>query len=171
MNDRKNLWVWVGVAVVVLVVVIGIITWFVHRGQKPQLGPVPMHAPEGQVVAGFPQDLVMGAKTASSGAESFFSGITNSYSIGYSSSTNQYTAEWTSSSTPAALYAKYQDYMTKNGWTVTNHADTTALKGIYATNASSSVISVVIVPLVPATQSKGSKVTATYTNTVQSVGQ
>jgi hypothetical protein len=155
MKDQKNLWVWVGVAVVVLVAVAAGVTWFLHRGQSTQMGPVPVHAPAGQVVDGFPKALILGAASSSSD-------ITNSYSINYSTSTNQYTAEWTSTSTPAALYAEYQTYVVDNGWTITNHVDTATLKGIYAMNASSSVINVVIVPQSQTAQNKGSKVNVSY---------
>ena len=165
MKDQKNLWVWVGVVVVVIVAVAVGVTWFFGRSPSAPTGPVPVHAPMGQVIEGFPQDLILGTATSSGAGTNFFAGITNSYSINYSSSINQYTAEWVSSSTPAALYAQYQDYITNNGWTVTNNADTTELYAIYATNASSSVINIVIIPQSQAAQGasdKGSKVTVSY---------
>lgn len=152
MNEsRKSVWVWVGIAVVVIVVVWGGVYWFIHRGST---GPVPVHAPAGQVITGFPQDLILGTATGS--AQSAVS-VTNSYSIRYSSSTNQYTANWISSSTAADLYSQYQSYASANGWKVINHADTATLKAVYAVNGSSS-INVVIVPQT----SGGSAVTATY---------
>lgn len=166
MNDKKNLWVWIGVAVVVVAVIVAVVVWFVNRGQAPQQAAVVpvVHAPAGQVIAGFPQQMILGVSTSSSatsGAASFFSGITDSYSIGYSTSTNQYTAEWVSSSTIAALYKQYQDYVTKNGFTIINHADTATLKSIYATNPIS-VVNIVITPQSSVGQNKGSKIIVSY---------
>jgi hypothetical protein len=107
-----------------------------------------VHAPTGQLITGFPKELILDDASQ----------MNNSYSINYSSSTNQYTAEWVSSSSLASLYAKYQAYAPANGWTVMNHANLPTLKGVYATNASTSVaMNVIITP-----QGKGSKVTITY---------
>jgi hypothetical protein len=169
MNERKNLWVWVGVAVVVIAAIVAGVVWFINRGKAPQTGPVPVHAPTGQVVVGFPQQLILGtptSSTATSGASSFFAGITNSYSINYSTSTNQYTAEWTSSSTLASLYKQYQNYVAQNGLTIVNHIDTASIKGIYATNASSAV-NIVIAPQSQVAPTKGSKITVSYVSTAQ----
>jgi hypothetical protein len=175
MNYRKNPWVWVGVAVVVIIIVIAVVMWIVGREKRSLTGPVPVHAPAGQVVAGFPQQLILGAATSSasssanvtsSGVSSFFGGITNSYSIDYSTSTNQYTAEWVSSSTLASLYKQYQDYVAKSGLTIVNHIDAASMKGIYATNASSAV-NIVITPQSQAALAKGSKVTVSYVSTAQ----
>jgi hypothetical protein len=156
MNNRKNLWVWIGVAVVVIVLVVAVVVWFINRGQAPQKGPIPVHAAVGQVVAGFPQELILG--TATSSSDGSVAGVTNSYSINYSSSTNQYTAEWVSSSTPAALYTQYQNFMAQNGWTITNHADTPTLKGVYAVNTSTVATANVVIVL----SGTGSKVTVSY---------
>jgi hypothetical protein len=155
MNDRKNLWVWVGIVVVVIVAGAGTIIWVVNREQTPQTGPIPVHAPVGQVVAGFPQELILGVAT--SGTEGSVAGVTNSYSINYSSSTNQYTAEWNSSSTLVALYTQYQSYIAANGWTIINQADYPTLKGIYAMNSSMAAVNIVIV-----SENAGSKVTVSY---------
>lgn len=164
------MWMWIGVAAAV-VVIAAVAIWFFYGRQKAYLGPAPVHAPEGQVVDGFPRQLILGTPTsttttsavASSSMEVFFAGITNSYSINYSTSTNQYTAEWLSSSTPATLYKQYQSYIEKNGWTITNHNDLATFKSIYATNASSGV-NIVLVPQSKTSTStnKGSKVTVTY---------
>ena len=167
MNDRKGLWVWVGVAVVVIAIAWGGVYWFMHRSGPQAAAPLPVHAPAGQVVAGFPQDLVPGPSSTSStnGTPGILAGITNSYSINYSSSTNQYTAEWVSASSTATLYTAYTAYVTKNGWTITNHMDSPSLKGVYAVNASSS-LNIVITPQ-PSAQGR-SKVSVTY---VSGMGQ
>jgi len=167
MNDQKNKWIWVGVAVVVVAVVVAVVIWFMGGEQGPNLGPIPVHAPTGQVIEGFPKGLILGTAPSSGTVTDFFAGITNSYSINYSSSTNQYTAEWISSSTLAALYAQYRAYLADNGWTITNHADTAVIKFIYATNASSSIVNIVITPQEKGAPSKGSKVIASYVSTAQ----
>lgn len=149
MKDPKTVWAWVGGAIVVVAVVAGI-AWHFYGGahKLAATGPVAVHAPTGQLVPGFPPSLVLGTSSQ----------VSNSYSINYSTSTNQYTAEWVSSSSIAALYAKYQTYAAANGWTITNHADYPTLKGLYATNASSSAaMNVIITP-----QGNGSKVTLSY---------
>jgi hypothetical protein len=161
MDKKRDIWVWVGVIVVIVVVIGAFIAWFLRSGVPQPSAPVPVHAQAGQVVSGFPLSLILGAATGTDGAPG---GVTNSYSITYSSSTKQYTAEWTSTSTPAALYAAYDAYITAHGWTLTNHADTAAFKGLYAVNGSSS-LNVVLMPLsgsgAPAA-SGGSKVSVSY---------
>jgi hypothetical protein len=148
MKDPKVVWAWVGGAIVVIVVAAGVV-WHFYGTQKPvNTGPVAVHAPVGQLVPGFPPSLILDSAAQ----------VNNSYSINYSTSTNQYTAEWVSSSTIASLYAKYQAYAAANGWTITNSADYPTLKGLYATDASSSAAMNVIIT----TQGTGSKVTISY---------
>jgi hypothetical protein len=107
-----------------------------------------VHATAGQLIPGFPRQLVLDSAAT----------VSNSYSINYSASTNQYTAEWVLSSSLASLYVEYQSYAKANGWTISNHADLPTLKGIYATNASSTAaMNVIITP-----QGKGSTVTVSY---------
>lgn len=160
MNTKRDLWVWVGVIVVVVVAIGLIVTWFLHSGAPQPSAPVPVHAQAGQVVSGFPMGLVIGAATGTDGSPA---GVTNSYSITYSSSTKQYTAEWTSRSTPAELYAAYKAYIAAHGWTLTNQANTAAFMGLYAVNGSSS-LNVVLMPLsgsgAPGTG--GAKVSVSY---------
>jgi hypothetical protein len=88
-------------------------------------GPTPSYAPKGQLVSGFPQELILDSAAQ----------VSNSYSIHYSAALDLYAAEWNSSSSMASLYASYQDYFSKNHWTITNKAaSNAALRGIYATN-------------------------------------
>lgn len=145
------MWVGVGVVVVVIALIAGGLYWFMHRGGAPAY--LPVHAPAGQVVSGFPQELILDAPTGTSSGPG---GITNSYSINYSSRANQYTAEWDSSSTPARVYADYGAYATAHQWRITNLVDQESFKGIYAVMASSS-INMVVVP-----NGTGSAVTLTY---------
>ena len=53
-------------------------------------------------------------------AANWAAAISGSYSINYSSSTNQYTAQYDSSNTLVSLYNSYKTYFGTNGWMVTN---------------------------------------------------
>lgn len=137
-----------------IAILAGIILCARFGGGQPSPGTIvasspssPLFAPKGQLVTGFPQDLILDSNAAVSG----------SYSIQYSSSTNQYTAEWNSSSSMSDLYNDYKQYLPAHGWAITNDlAQNASSRGIYAQNASSDV-SVVIVP-----QDSGSAATVTY---------
>ncbi len=134
MKNPKVLWAWICGVIIVVALVAGV-AWYFYSATKSTTGPMAVHAPAGQLIPGFPQGLILDSAAQPD----------NSYSIGYSSSTNQYTAEWNSSSSLATLYAEYQSYAKMNGWTITNQADGPTFKGIYATNASSSAaVNVVI---------------------------
>lgn len=142
--------------VVAVVIFVGIIWYALLEGLRPlpgttsaplaQPGAVAF-APEGELVAGFPKQLIFDNGAAMNG----------SYSINYSSSTNQYTAAWNSSSSMESLYEAYGAYLPAHGWTILN--DVTKFptsRGLYARNASSDV-SVAIIA-----QRSGSQVIVTY---------
>lgn len=131
MNSAKNVWVWVGVAVVVIAVVVAFV-W--HPGAKPASpsGPVPVFAPQGQLTPNFPKQLMLDPEAQ----------VSTSYAINYDPTTNQYTAEWTSSSSLASLYGDYQKYFADNGWTITNQSGATAaskLAVLYAATTTANV--------------------------------
>jgi hypothetical protein len=68
--------------------------------------------------------------------------VSTSYSINYDPTTNQYTAEWTSSSSLATLYGDYQTYFGNNGWTITNQSGAKAaskLAVLYAATTTANV--------------------------------
>lgn len=113
--------------------------------KKPAVG-VPVYAEKGELVSQFPSALILD-KTAV---------VSDSYSINYSTTTNQYTAEYNSSSTVTALYNDYQSYLSKNGWTIigslTTHPTFDAISAAKGTDQLQVVIS---------TQNKGSHVTIT----------
>ncbi len=89
------------------------------------MGPAPVYAPQGQMIAGFPTGLILDHNVKA----------TNSYAINYSSSTNLYVVQWDSSSSVAALYNAYLAYLPANGWTITNRfTDRPDLRGFYAVN-------------------------------------
>lgn len=142
--------------VVAVVILAGIIWYALLAGLRPSPGTASMpsaqpgataFAPKGELVPGFPQQLILDGNAAISG----------SYSISYSSTTNQYTAEWNSSSSMTSLYNTYKQYLTANGWTITNdNTQYPNLRGLYAQSASSDVSVALIV------QGSGSQVSVTY---------
>jgi hypothetical protein len=129
MNDSRRIWVWVGVVIVVVVVVL-IFVWKPSR--KPAFSPIPVYAPQGQLVPQFPKGLILDSNAAISG----------SYSINYSSSTNQYTAEYDSSSSLATLYGKYKTYFENNGWVIKNISKVNAASKIGVVYAATSSVNV-----------------------------
>jgi len=139
----------VGVAAVVVGAFL-IATWKPQQSQNVQTAAgMPVFAPQGQVVPNFPQELILDANPS----------ITGSYSINYSSSTNQYTAEWNSSTSADTLVAKYQSYFAANGWTATlNPSASSFLHSISASKDTAEVL----VTIVDQGQGKGSQDTVTY---------
>lgn len=143
--------------VAAVAVILGII-WYVSLlkwpsapAAPPSTSPFalgsPAFAPKGELIPGFPKSLILDNGAA----------INGSYSINYSSSTNQYTAEWNSSSSMGSLYEAYKTYLPAHGWDILN--DITKYptsRGLYARNASSDV-SVAIIG-----QGNGSQVVLTY---------
>jgi len=145
-NRKGNIWVWVGIVIVVVIVVL----LFVWKPTKaPTVVPpgTPVHAPQGQVVAGFPQNLILDNAAQ----------VGNSYSVNYSSSTNQYTAAWNSSSSLTVETAAYQKYLQANGWKVTpNPVRQATIRALSASNSAA----ILLVNIVA--QGTGSQVTVTY---------
>lgn len=144
MNDSKRTWAWVGVVVVVVIVIV----WAVWASMpKTPSGPQPVFAPQGQLVPQFPKSLILDNSAA----------VNGSYSINYSTSTDQYTAEFNSSSSMASLYSEYTQYLSANGWMITNSSTMySTSRGLYASNASSDVAVGIV------SQTGGSQVTITY---------
>jgi hypothetical protein len=146
MKDPKRVWVWVGVVVVVIVVLAWIL-WRLTPQQQIQSVPVTTFAPRGQLVPQFPSSLVLDPSAVVSG----------SYAINYSSSTNQYTAQYGSSDTVTALYKNYTSYLISNGWTISGSLTTIPTLDVISAAQGSNQLQVMI-----ATKSKGSQVTITY---------
>lgn len=112
------------VAVVVVALMIGLAGWLSFSRQS---SPRMTLAPQGELISGFPKTLILDNAAA----------IADSYTIGYSPNLNQYTASWVSSSSMDGLYARYLQYFTANGWTITNSStNITAFRGIYAVTSS-----------------------------------
>src|SRR6267142_910019 len=128
---NKNAWVWVGIAVVILAALVAVFYKRTPATPPSTTNPPgeqvnPVYAAKGQVVSGFPQNLIL-----DSGAT-----VNSSYSINYSDTTNQYTAQWTSPKSVAAVYTEYQTYLPANGWTIANQASVKTAATIYAKDAS-----------------------------------
>lgn len=151
MNPSRKVWVWIGAVaaaiVVVAVIVAAVMAWHAAPGQSIPKTPTPVYAPQDELVPQFPKNLILDPAAA----------VSQSYSMSYSTATNQYTAEYDSSSSMAALYAAYVAYLPAHGWTITNQLTSFAnSRGVSATNASSSVQASIVA------QNGGSQVTVGY---------
>ena len=143
MQKKNQAWIWVG-AVIVVVIVVFALVW--KPGSATPEGPAPMRAPAGQIVAGFPQQLVLDSSAQ----------VNNSYSLNYASTT-QYTTQVNSSSSVSASFASYQSYFNANGWTILNLSQSSpTVQGLYATNATAAATVTIV------TEGSGSQVTITY---------
>jgi hypothetical protein len=142
------------ICAVVVVAVVGVVAWgIVARRGNPETatGPATLHAPQGQVAAGFPKELIL-----DKGVQ-----VSNSYTVSYSSTTNQYTVQWNSPSTAASIYNSYFAYLPTHGWTITNRFTThPGMLGLYATKTSATSSASVSVTIT--VQSTGSQASASY---------
>jgi hypothetical protein len=130
-QELKKFYVWVAI-VVFLVLIVVIVVW-------------PRRA--GQVVAGFPQGLLIDSTAK----------VSASYAINYSSSTNQYTAEWDSSAPPISVASMYSGYFSSHGWKIVNEERSSLdLQGIYAVSSTNAV------NMTAAAEGSGSHVTVSY---------
>jgi len=150
--DKKKTWMWVGGGIVVLALIlifVGGSSPSYPPPSGPSSGSTPVYAPQGELVAGFPTELILdtSAKT------------TQSYSINYSSSTDQYTANFSSGQSMLALYGAYKTYLTQNGWTITNDMHSyTSSRGLYATKGNADASAAIV------DQGATRQVTVTYLN-------
>ncbi len=138
---------WGVAAVILIIAVAGIVWWLLGAGKGVIASPAPIFAPQGQLVPQFPKGLILDNNTV----------INGSYAVNYSSSTDQYTAIYDSSSTMATLYGDYQSYLPLNNWTVTGSLTTHPTFNAIAASQGSDQLQIVI-----STQSNGSQVTITY---------
>lgn len=132
MKSRLRTVVWIVLAAIVVAAIVA--SAFFWTGRKPSYGnssaPTPVYAPTGQAVAGFPSALLI-----DSGAS-----ITKSYSLAYSLTTNQFTVEWNSSSSPQNLAIGYELYFSSNGWRiVTTSTSSPNFRSLYAVGPSGSL--------------------------------
>ena len=117
---------------VAMLVVIGALSWLGITLQKgrPVAVQQQVFAPTGQLVTGFPKELVLDQVAQISG----------SYAVNYSPTLDQYTANWTSTSSINDLYGEYVDYFISRGWAITNTStDIAGFRGIYAVTSTADV--------------------------------
>jgi hypothetical protein len=131
------------------VIIVAIAFLWKPGSQQPVAGPTPVYAPQGQLTPGFPKELILDPQAQ----------IGSSYSINYDPTTNQYTAQWVSSSSVGTLYNIYKTYFGKNGWTLTNSSGATSTSKIGAMYAATSSANVNVTMIA---QGKGAKATVTY---------
>ncbi len=151
MNKIKAWWMGIAykkrvaiISAVVIIVVLALIWWLVWGEYN---APRAAFAPSGQLVSGFPKELILDQTAL----------ISKSYTIGYAYNLNQYTASWTSSSSLDGLYDQYIGYFASHGWTVTNSStNIAAFRGIYA------VTSTADTNVVMTSGQQGLKVTVSY---------
>lgn len=106
-----------------------------------------VYAPSGQVIFGFPLQLILDPTPTT----------TNGYSITYSSTAVQYTVAWNSTISMTSLYDTYKQYLPANGWTITNDiTNYPTSRGLYAQNSSSTVAIAIVA------QGSGSQVSLSY---------
>ena len=120
-------WFWVSAVVILAAACLLTYAWL----HPEMVAGVPSYAPQGQVVAGFPDILLLDSSAR----------VTESYSIMYSSSTKQYTVQWESPAPPMSIAAGYALYFSSHGWNILTEASSSdgSLDGIYAVTSSSAV--------------------------------
>ena len=97
---------------------------FLVYSRRGPAGPELVYAPEGELAAGFAEELILDGNAVLKG----------SYSIDYQKDNiSQKTATFTSSLTLVQLFDKYKEYFEKNGWEITNAiASDPKIRGLYA---------------------------------------
>jgi hypothetical protein len=147
MKKSKSAWTRsiVILAIVIIIIIVASVLIWKFAPKNPAVG-VPVYAEKGQLTPQFPKDLILDKDAA----------INGSYAINYSPTINQYTAEYDSSSTVKALYAEYQSYLPKNGWTIVGSLTTRPTFDALSATKGNNQLQVVI-----STKDKGSHVTIT----------
>ena len=137
------MWVFAGVLVALAAIVAALLSFkFIFMPQSSVQAPsksssaqTPVFAPSGELTPSFPKELILDDAAK----------LSQSYLINYSTSTKQYTANFTSSDTMLSLYQNYKKYFASNGWTVVNDTTSyTTSRGLYVrkgtTDASVAII-------------------------------
>ncbi|MHB8870914.1 MAG: hypothetical protein ACYC5G_00425 [Candidatus Doudnabacteria bacterium] len=118
-------------AISVLIVLLAGLTYWYEQANKPKVFPR-TDATEGQIVSGFPEELLMGAKNPK---------ITQSYLIDYGKTANQYSTQFTVKADFLLTYLKYKVYLQQNGYYLSNDnvGKGNASAGLYATKKDKTV--------------------------------
>ncbi len=114
-------------AIIVLIVLLAGLTYWYNQANKPKVFPR-TDAFAGQVIEGFPKDLIFDAKE-----------ITESYSIDYGSSAKQYVAEYTSKDQVIIAYLKADKYLRGNNYVIVNQRLQPTVANIYGTKSEGDV--------------------------------
>jgi hypothetical protein len=111
-------------AIVVLIVLLAGLTYWYQQANKPKVFPR-TDAAEGQIISGFPEELLMGAKSPK---------IVQSYLVDYGSKANQYSTQFTIKADLLLTYLKYKVYLQQNGYYLSNDNvdNTNTSAGLYA---------------------------------------
>ncbi|MHB8870916.1 MAG: hypothetical protein ACYC5G_00435 [Candidatus Doudnabacteria bacterium] len=109
--------------IIVLIVLLAGLTYWHKQANQPKVFPR-TDAIEGQVISGFPEELLMGAKNPK---------ITQSYSIDYGSSSKQYTADYVSKDKLIIAYLKADKYLRSNNYVIVNERLQPTVANIYGT--------------------------------------
>ncbi len=99
---------------ILLVIILSLVGYWYGQSNKPTVFPKQMAA-AGQLIPGFPNDLLLAAKDAK---------ISQSYSIDFGGAAQQYTSEFTLNGNYLLAYLKYKAYLKDNGYYLSNdHVD------------------------------------------------
>ncbi len=118
-------------ASIILLIIVGVVAAVARKNNgaasnqtaqsKQQAAENKTDAPAGQLVSGFPPELILNKDAQTN----------QSYTISYSLQ-NQYSAEIKTNDTVAQTYQAYLDYFSKNGYQVVNKSSQNNLASIYA---------------------------------------
>ncbi len=144
--EKKTLW-----SILVGVVILGGLLIYVFTGNRHPVqngNTQPTYAPKGELVSGFPSNLLLDSSAP----------ITQSYSMHYPSGAVQYTAEYQTARDAVSVIAGYQTHLGAMGWNVRiNSAVQTKAIGLSGATSTASIL------VTAAQMPQGSDVTVSYT--------
>lgn len=80
------------------------------RAALPPASITPTYAEKGEVVSGFPEELILDVRAS----------VANSYALNYNQNLNQYTTTFNSDESMEELYDRYLAHFRQDGWTIVN---------------------------------------------------
>ncbi len=113
-----------------MIVILLLLDYWYQQSNKVSKSFPKETAAQGQLVSGFPQELLLGATDAK---------VSQSYAIDYGRGGKQYTAEFTLKLDLGVADLKYQRYLKGNKYYIANNFidDKKPIANLYATNAQS----------------------------------